>query len=77
MLIILNIRVLSLTLINIITHGFIDKTRALEGITRVCNIAEDLFFRERAYLVATCRALSQYKAPVFPANSQPRNVMVV
>ncbi|KAF5120921.1 Orsellinic acid synthase [Metarhizium anisopliae] len=68
-LIILDMRVPSLTPINIVTHGFVDKTRAFKCINRVRDLAEDQSFRERAHLVAAP------PCPAIPAD-KPRHVVV-
>ncbi|KAF1969102.1 putative polyketide synthase [Bimuria novae-zelandiae CBS 107.79] len=76
-LIILDMRAPSLIPTAIVTTDFVDKLGTFEGINRARDLPEDLSVKEKAHLMATCRALSRYDAPTFPADRQPRQVAVV
>ncbi|KAF2792359.1 putative polyketide synthase [Melanomma pulvis-pyrius CBS 109.77] len=76
-LVILDMRAPSLIPTSIVTTDFVDKLGTFEGINRARDLPEDLSIKERAHLMATCRALSRYDAPAFPAGRLPRHVAVV
>ncbi|ORY16143.1 polyketide synthase [Clohesyomyces aquaticus] len=76
-LIILDMRAPSLIPTAIVTPDFVDKLGTFEGINRARDLPEDLSVKEKAHLMATCRALSRYDAPAFPQGRQPRQVSVV
>jgi acyl carrier protein len=76
-LIILDMRAPSLIPTAIVTTDFVEKLGTFEGINRARDLPEDLSVKEKAHLMATCRALSRYDAPAFPAGRQPRQVVVV
>lgn len=76
-LVILDMRAPSLIPTAIVTPDFVDKLGTFEGINRARDLPEDLSVKEKAHLMATCRALSRYDAPAFPADRQPRVVTVV
>ncbi|KAF2680034.1 putative polyketide synthase [Lentithecium fluviatile CBS 122367] len=76
-LIILDMRAPSLIPTAIVTTDFVDKLGTFEGINRARDLPEDLSVKEKAHLMATCRALSRYDAPAFPAGRQPRQASVV
>lgn len=76
-LIILDMRAPSLIPTTIVTTDFVDKLGTFEGINRARDLPEDLSVKEKAHLMATCRALSRYDAPAFPADRQPRQAVVV
>ncbi|CBF73505.1 hypothetical protein AN7909.2 [Aspergillus nidulans FGSC A4] len=76
-LIILDMRAPSLIPTSIVTTDFVDKLGTFEGINRARDLPEDLSVKERAHLMATCRALSRYDAPAFPSDRQPKQVAVV
>jgi iterative type I PKS product template protein len=76
-LIILDMRAPSLIPTSIVTNDFVDKLGTFEGINRARDLPEDLSVKEVAHLMGTCRALSRYDAPKFPANRQPRHVAIV
>lgn len=76
-LVILDMRAPSLIPTAIVTPDFVDKLGTFEGINRARDLPEDLSVKEKAHLMATCRALSRYDAPAFPADRQPRQVAVV
>ncbi|KFY57790.1 hypothetical protein V496_06337 [Pseudogymnoascus sp. VKM F-4515 (FW-2607)] len=76
-LVILDMRAPSLIPTSIVTTDFVDKLGTFEGINRARDLPEDLSVKERAHLMATCRALSRYDAPKFPDDRQPHHVAVV
>ncbi|KFY34489.1 hypothetical protein V494_06724 [Pseudogymnoascus sp. VKM F-4513 (FW-928)] len=76
-LVILDMRAPSLIPTSIVTTDFVDKLGTFEGINRARDLPEDLSVKERAHLMATCRALSRYDAPKFADDRQPRQVAVV
>lgn len=76
-LVILDMRAPSLIPTSIVTTDFVDKLGTFEGINRARDLPEDLSVKERAHLMATCRALSRYDAPKFPVDRQPQHVAVV
>jgi orsellinic acid synthase len=76
-LIILDMRAPSLIPTSIVTTDFVDKLGTFEGINRARDLPEDLSVKERAHLMGTCRALSRYDAPAFPADRQPGQIAVV
>ena len=61
----------------IVTPDFVDKLGTFEGINRARNLPADLSVREKAHLMATCRALSRYDAQAFAPNHRPRHCVVV
>ena len=76
-LVILDMRAPSLIPTAIVTPDFVDKLGTFEGINRARDLPEELSIKERTHLMATCRALSRYDAPAFPADRQPRHIAVV
>lgn len=76
-LIILDMRAPSLIPTTIVTEDFVDKLGTFEGINRARDLPEDLTVKERTHLLATCRALSRYDAPIFPVDRQPQHIAVV
>ena len=76
-LVIIDMRAPSLIPTTIVTSDFVDKLGTFEGINRARDLAEDLSVKEKAHLMATCRALSKYDAPAFAPDSRPHNVVVV
>ncbi|KAL9078932.1 MAG: hypothetical protein Q9157_002156 [Trypethelium eluteriae] len=76
-LVILDMRAPSLIPTAIVTPDFVDKLGTFEGINRARDLPEDLSVKEKAHLMATCRALSRYDAPALPADRQPRHSVVV
>ena len=76
-LVILDMRAPSLIPTAIVTSDFVDKLGTFEGINRARDLPEDLSVKEKGHLMATCRALSRYDAPAFPADRRPRHVVVV
>jgi len=76
-LVILDMRAPSLIPTSIVTTDFVDKLGTFEDINRTRDLPEDLSVKEMAHLMGTCRALSRYDAPKFPADRQPRHVAVV
>lgn len=76
-LIILDMRAPSLIPTSIVTTEFVDKLGTFEGINRARDLPEDLSVKERTHLLRTCRALSRYDAPAFPADRQPGQIAVV
>ncbi|KAL9620803.1 MAG: hypothetical protein Q9160_004703 [Pyrenula sp. 1 TL-2023] len=76
-LVILDMRAPSTIRTAIITPDFLNKIGTFEGINRARNLPEDLSAKEKAHLLATCRALSRYSAPAFPVDRQPRQIAVV
>jgi iterative type I PKS product template protein len=61
----------------IVTTDFVEQLGTFEGINRARDLPEDLSVEEKAHLMATCRALSRYKAPPFAAAKRPRYTAVV
>ena len=76
-LIIIDMRAPSLIPTAIVTPDFVDKLGTFEGINRARDLPEDLSVKEKAHLMATCRALSRYDAPAFPPNRRPQHNVVV
>ena len=76
-LVILDMRVPSLIPTAIVTPDFVDKLGTFEGINRARDLPEDLSVQEKAHLMATCRALSQYDAPPFESGRRPLHSTVV
>ena len=76
-LVILDMRAPSLIPTAIVTPDFVDKLGTFEGINRARDLAEDLSVKEKAHLMATCRALSRYDAPAFPPDRRPHHSVVV
>ncbi|KAL4778214.1 hypothetical protein BJX76DRAFT_366571 [Aspergillus varians] len=76
-LIIIDMRAPSLIPTSIVTTDFVNKLGTFEGINRARDLPEDLSVKEREHLMATCRALSAYDAPAFPAGREPKQVAVV
>lgn len=76
-LIVLDMRASPLIPTSIVTNDFVDKLGTFEGINRARDLPEDLSTKEIAHLMGTCRALSGYDAPKFPADCQPRNISIV
>ncbi|KAG6024018.1 Type I Iterative PKS [Claviceps sp. LM458 group G5] len=75
--IVLDMRAPSLIPTSIVTVDFVEKLGTFEGINRARDLPQDLSIKERAHLMATCRALAQYDAPAFPVDRRPRHVAVV
>ena len=61
----------------IVTPDFVDKLGTFEGINRARDLPEDLSVKEKAHLMATCRALSRYDAPAFPSGRRPKQSTIV
>ena len=76
-LVILDMRAPSLIPTAIVTPDFVDKLGTFEGINRARDLPADLSVKEKAHLLATCRALSAYDAPAFPKGREPRQVSLV
>ena len=76
-LVIIDMRAPTLIPTNIITPDFVAKLGTFEGINRARNLSEDLTVREKAHLMATCRALSKYEAPAFAPDRSPHHSVVV
>ena len=76
-LIVIDMRAPSLIPTAIVTPDFVDKLGTFEGINRARDLAEDLSVKEKAHLMATCRALSRYDAPAFAPDRRPHQSVVV
>ena len=76
-LIIIDMRAPSLIPTAIVTTDFVDKLGTFEGINHARDLPEDLSVKEKAHLVATCRALSQYDAPAFAPDRRPHQSVVI
>ena len=76
-LIVIDMRAPSLIPTAIVTPDFVDKLGTFEGINRARDLAEDLSVKEKAHLMATCRALSRYDAPTFAPNRRPHQCVVI
>lgn len=76
-LVVIDMRAPSLIPTAIVTPDFVDKLGTFEGINRARDLAEDLSAKEKAHLMATCRALSQYDAPAFPPDRRPHHNVVI
>ena len=76
-LVVIDMRAPSLIPTAIVTPDFVDKLGTFEGINRARDLAEDLSVKERAHLMATCRALSRYDAPAFAPDRRPQQSVVV
>ena len=76
-LIVIDMRAPSLIPTAIVTPDFVDKLGTFEGINRARDLAEDLTVKEKAHLMATCRALSRYDAPAFAPDRRPHQSVVV
>ncbi len=76
-LVIIDMRAPSLIPTAIVTPDFVDKLGTFEGINRARDLAEDLSVKEKAHLMATCRALSRYDAPAFAPDRRPQHSVVV
>ena len=76
-LVVIDMRAPSLIPTAIVTPDFVDKLGTFEGINRARDLAEDLSVKEKAHLMATCRALSRYDAPAFAPERRPRQAAVV
>lgn len=76
-LVVIDMRAPSLIPTTIVTPDFVDKLGTFEGINRARDLAEDLSVKERAHLMATCRALSRYDAPAFAPDRRPQQSVVV
>ncbi|CAD6591690.1 MAG: polyketide synthase pks13 [Alectoria sarmentosa] len=76
-LVVIDMRAPSLIPTAIVTPDFVDKLGTFEGINRARDLAEDLSVKERAHLMATCRALSRYDAPAFARDRRPQQSVVV
>ena len=76
-LVIIDMRAPSLIPTAIVTPDFVDKLGTFEGINRARDLSEDLSVKEKAHLMATCRALSRYDAPAFPPDRRPHQSVVV
>ena len=76
-LVIIEMRAPSLIPTAIVTPDFVDKLGTFEGINRARDLPQDLSVKEKAHLMATCRALSRYDAPAFPPDRRPRHSVVV
>ena len=76
-LVIIDMRAPSLIPTAIVTDDFVDKLGTFEGINRARDLPEELTVKERAHLMATCRALSRYDAPAFAPDRRPRQSLVI
>lgn len=76
-LVVIDMRAPSLIPTAIVTPDFVDKLGTFEGINRARDLAEDLTVKEKAHLMATCRALSRYDAPAFAPDRRPYQSVVV
>ena len=76
-LVIIDMRAPSLIPTAIVTPDFVDKLGTFEGINRARDLPADLSVREKAHLMATCRALSRYDAPVFAPDRRPRQSIII
>ena len=76
-LVVIDMRAPSLIPTAIVTPDFVDKLGTFEGINRARDLAEDLSVKEKAHLMATCRALSKYDAPAFAPDRRPHHSVVV
>lgn len=76
-LVVIDMRAPSLIPTAIVTPDFVDKLGTFEGINRARDLAEDLSVKEKAHLMATCRALSRYDAPAFAPDCRPHHSVVV
>ena len=76
-LVVMDMRAPSLIPTAIVTPDFVDKLGTFEGINRARDLAEDLSVKEKAHLMATCRALSRYDAPAFAPDRRPLQSVVV
>ena len=76
-LVVIDMRAPSLIPTAIVTTDFVDKLGTFEGINRARDLPEDLTVKEKAHLMATCRALSRYDAPAFPPDRRPHQSIVV
>lgn len=76
-LVVIDMRAPSLIPTAIVTPDFVDKLGTFEGINRARDLAEDLSVKEKAHLMATCRALSRYDAPAFAPDRRPHHSVVV
>lgn len=76
-LIIVDMRAPSLIPTTIVTTDFVDKLGTFEGINRARDLPEDLTVKQRAHLLATCRALTRYDAPAFAPDRQPHHSVVI
>ena len=76
-LVIIDMRAPSLIPTAIVTPDFVDKLGTFEGINRARDLADDLSVKEKAHLMATCRALSKYDAPAFAPDRRPHHSVIV
>lgn len=76
-LVVIDMRAPSLIPTAIVTPDFVDKLGTFEGINRARDLAEDLSVKEKAHLMATCRALSRYDAPAFAPDCRPFQSVIV
>ena len=76
-LVIIDMRAPSLIPTAIVTPDFVDKLGTFEGINRARDLPADLSVKEKAHLMATCRALSRYDAPGFAPDRRPRQSIVI
>ena len=76
-LIVIDMRAPSLIPTAIVTSDFVDKLGTFEGINRARDLAEDLSAKQKAHLMATCRALTRYDAPAFAPDRQPHHSVVI
>ena len=76
-LVVIDMRAPSLIPTAIVTPDFVDKLGTFEGINRARDLAEDLSVKEKAHLMATCRALSRYDAPAFAPDRRPHQSVVI
>ena len=61
----------------VVSPDFVDKLGTFEGINRARDLPEELSVKENVHLMATCRALSRYEAPVFTPNRRPKHNVIV
>lgn len=76
-LVVIDMRAPSLIPTAIVTSDFVDKLGTFEGINRARDLAEDLSVKQKAHLMATCRALTRYDAPAFAPDRQPHHSVVI
>lgn len=74
---VIDMRAPSLIPTAIVTPDFVYKLGTFEGINRVRDLPQDFSVKERAHLMATCRALSRYDAPAFAPDRRPHHSTVV
>lgn len=76
-LVVIDMRAPSLIPTAIVTSNFVDKLGIFESINRARDLVENLFVKEKAHLMTTCRALSRYDALAFALDRRPHHSVVV